>query len=102
MLRSAHTITLSLIGILISPLTLASEKIRAGAELFQEGRCITCHQSKPFNAQQTKLSSFKSLNTMVEACNTNLGLGWFPDEVEAVSHYLNHHHYRFPTPEGSQ
>jgi ABC-type transport system involved in cytochrome bd biosynthesis fused ATPase/permease subunit len=32
---------------------------------------------------------------MVEACNTQLNLGLFPEEVNAVAAVLNHDHYRF-------
>ena len=35
------------------------------------------------------------LRGMVEACNTQLNLGLFPEEVTAVAAVLNHDHYRF-------
>jgi hypothetical protein len=32
---------------------------------------------------------------MVEQCNTELNLGFFPEEVTAVAAVLNRDHYRF-------
>ncbi|WP_294947689.1 hypothetical protein [Sulfurivirga sp.] len=72
-----------------------AEMIEDGRLLFEEGRCMACHQYRPFDRGSTRLKGFPSLMTMVETCNTNLGLGWFPDEVEAVSHYLNQRFYGF-------
>ena len=36
-----------------------------------------------------------ALRGMVEQCNTELGLGMFPEEVSAVAAVLNRDHYRF-------
>jgi len=98
-MHSTLTKVLGLVSVLLSSMAMASETIRMGESLFQEGRCMACHTNRPFNGEHSRINSFKSLTTMVESCNTNLGLGWFPDEVEAVSHFLNHHHYKFPLPE---
>ena len=35
------------------------------------------------------------LRGMVEQCNTELNLGFFPEEVTAVAAVLNRDHYRF-------
>jgi hypothetical protein len=35
------------------------------------------------------------LRGMVEQCNTELNLGLFPEEVEAVAAVLNRDHYKF-------
>lgn len=67
-----------------------------GRYLFEEAQCMACHQARPFNGPNTKVKSLSGLRAMVEACNTNLSVGWFPDEVQAVTHYLNKTHYNFP------
>ncbi len=67
-----------------------------GQALFEEAQCIQCHQARPFNGPNTKVNSLSGLNSMVEACNTNLNIGWFPEEVSAVTHYLNKTYYHFP------
>ena len=92
-------VVVSVTGTFYTLCATASEKIRMGESLFNEGRCMACHTNRPFNSENARVHNFRSLTTMVEACNTNLGLGWFPEEVEAVSHFLNHHHYKFPTPQ---
>ena len=35
------------------------------------------------------------LRGMVEQCNTELNLGFFPEEVNAVAAVLNRDHYKF-------
>ena len=56
-----------------------------------------CHTDtlRPFGSEHSKLDSFPALKAQVEACNTNLGTGWFPEEVEAAAHYLNQKYYHF-------
>jgi len=34
------------------------------------------------------------LGTSVENCNTQLGTGWFPEDVQAVTKYLNATYYK--------
>ncbi|HID00414.1 MAG TPA: cytochrome c [Piscirickettsiaceae bacterium] len=96
MRRTSLITALGVTGMLLSTQTLASETIQMGKSLFEEAKCMACHTNRPFNGDNSRVSDFKSLSTMVEACNTNLGVGWFPEEVEAVAHYLNHHYYKFP------
>ncbi len=94
-------ITLLLAGCLVSMPSLATdeiEKLQMGRELFTEGRCMACHASRPFASETSRIKNYPALNMMVETCNTNLGLGWFPDEVEAVSYFLNRHYYKLPIP----
>jgi len=93
--------TLLLAGSLIStslPAADEVEKLQMGRELFRQGNCMACHASRPFASESSRIKSYPALNTMVETCNTNLGLGWFPDEVEAVSYFLNRHYYHLPIP----
>ncbi|SIN91464.1 hypothetical protein SAMN05443662_0964 [Sulfurivirga caldicuralii] len=94
-------ITLLLAGCITSLPILAettSEKLQMGRAFFNEGNCMACHASRPFASETSRIKNYPALNTMVETCNTNLGLGWFPDEVEAVSHFLNTHYYKLPNP----
>jgi hypothetical protein len=42
-----------------------------------------------------KIDSFSALETQVEACNTNLDTGMFPEEVKAVATLLNEEYYKF-------
>ena len=42
----------------------------------------------------TRISTLGALRGMVEACNMQLNLGLFPDEVNSVAAVLNRDHYR--------
>ena len=42
-----------------------------------------------------RVNTAGALITMVERCNTEMGLGMFPEDVTAVAAVLNRDHYRF-------
>lgn len=72
-----------------------------GARLMQEHKCQQCHAAK-FGGDGTavyrpgeRITSPGLLRGMVEQCNTELGLGMFPEEVTAVGAVLQRDHYRF-------
>jgi predicted small secreted protein len=89
-------IAITLSTCLIQNTMADDDTFQHGKKLFEEGNCIQCHHNRPFNGPNTRVHTLKSLNTMVEACNTRLGLGWFPEEIEAVSYFLNLEYYKFP------
>ncbi len=94
-------LSIGLLGCILNPCAWASaeaEKLQMGRALFTQGRCMVCHASRPFASASSRIKTYSTLTTMVETCNTNLGLGWFPDEVEAVSYFLNKHYYKLPIP----
>lgn len=72
-----------------------------GAQLIREHRCAECHTrrvggdgSDIYNPKG-RINSPAALRGMVDACNTELKLQLFPEEVTAVSAVLNRDHYRF-------
>lgn len=65
-----------------------------GAELHQTN-CLSCHGTEAYTRANRRVGSFSSLVTQVNACNVNLGMGWFDDEVESVARYLNDNYYQF-------
>ncbi|HSV68640.1 MAG TPA: hypothetical protein VLI72_00900 [Methylibium sp.] len=72
-----------------------------GERLMTEHRCQQCHASK-FGGDGSavyrpgeRISTPGLLRGMVEQCNTELGLGMFPEEVTAVAAVLQRDHYRF-------
>lgn len=72
-----------------------------GARLIQEHKCVECHRSKvggdgsAIYKPQGRINTAGFLRGMVERCNTEMNLGLFPEDVDAVAAVLNRDHYRF-------
>lgn len=72
-----------------------------GAKLIAENKCVACHTQKvggdgsAIYRPQGRINTPGFLRGMVEQCNTELNLGFFPEEVNAVAAVLNRDHYRF-------
>ncbi|WP_310567480.1 hypothetical protein [Hydrogenophaga sp.] len=72
-----------------------------GQKLIDEHKCVACHTSKvggdgsAIYKPQGKINTAGLLRGMVEMCNTNMNLGMFPEEVDAVAAVLNRDHYKF-------
>ncbi|WP_407275827.1 hypothetical protein [Halothiobacillus sp. DCM-1] len=70
-----------------------------GQQLHAE-HCAGCHKA-PHNAafyesrRGQKIQSLASLHTMVGACANHFNIGWFEEETDAVTQYLNTQYYRF-------
>jgi hypothetical protein len=72
-----------------------------GERLLTEHRCAACHARKmggdgsAIYRPAGRVSTPAALTAMVERCNTEMGLGMFPDDVTSVAAILNRDHYRF-------
>lgn len=72
-----------------------------GERLIAEHKCIACHVRKvggdgsAIYRPRGRIANAGLLRGMVEYCNTDLGLGLFPEEVSAIAAVLNRDHYRF-------
>lgn len=72
-----------------------------GAKLIAENKCAECHMKRvggdgsAIYRPQGRISSAGFLRGMVEQCNSELNLGFFPEEVSAVAAVLNRDHYKF-------
>ncbi len=72
-----------------------------GERLIAEHRCAACHQRKvggdgsAIYRPKGRIGTAERLRSMVEYCNTDLGLSLFPDEVNAIAAVLNRDHYRY-------
>jgi hypothetical protein len=75
--------------------------LKLGQKLIAENKCVACHQQKvggdgsAIYKPAGRINSPGFLRGMVEQCNTELNLGFFPEEVTAVAAVLNRDHYRF-------
>jgi len=83
------------------PELYAGADLKQGEKLIAEHKCTACHQQKiggdgsAMYRPAGKVNTLGALRGMVEACNQQLNLGLFPDEVTSVSAVLNRDHYRF-------
>jgi len=72
-----------------------------GAKLIAENKCVECHTRKiggdgsAIYRPQGRINTPGFLRGMVEQCNTELNLGFFPEEVNAVAAVLNRDFYKF-------
>lgn len=73
-----------------------------GQKLIAEHKCSSCHARRVggdgndiYKQPGSKVANAALLRGMVEYCNTELGLGMFPEEVTAVSAVLNRDFYKY-------
>ncbi|SFG59488.1 hypothetical protein [Neptunomonas qingdaonensis] len=64
-------------------------------EQYTDANCETCHEASFYLREDRKVTTFAKLEAMVEGCNTNLDVGWFPEDVSDVAAYLNREYYKF-------
>ena len=75
--------------------------LKLGAELIASHPCDQCHvrnvggDGSDIYNPKGRIQSAPLLRGMVEYCNTQLNLGFFPEEVTAVAAVLNRDHYKF-------
>lgn len=70
----------------------------AGRALY-ESRCDSCHQTSVHNRAVRKSRTVDELRRWVSRWNSELGVAWKDDEIDAVTRHLNRRYYRFPCPE---
>lgn len=72
-----------------------------GERLIRESKCDACHarnvggDGHDIYNPKGRISTPGALRGMVEYCNTELNLGFFPEEVTAIAAVLQRDHYRF-------
>lgn len=72
-----------------------------GEQLIVEHKCQACHITRvggdgtSIYSPVGRIRTASALLAMVEACNTEMGFGMFPDEVAAVAAVLNRDYYEF-------
>ena len=60
-----------------------------------EKACTKCHDSSVYTRANRKIKSLDSLEKRVRGCNANTGANLFPEELNAVSTFLNSEYYKF-------
>ena len=75
--------------------------VKAGEKLISESQCNECHirrvggDGSAIYNPKGRINSAGALRGMVEYCNTELNLGFFPEDTNAVAAVLNKQHYKF-------
>ncbi|MDF1879259.1 hypothetical protein JHD46_06355 [Sulfurimonas sp. SAG-AH-194-C20] len=82
------------ISLLFSQVLLFGEYEDA-QELFNDAACMDCHNNEDFVAKKGKITDFKKLCNIVDACRFSNDADWFDDESLNVSEYLNYKFYKF-------
>jgi mono/diheme cytochrome c family protein len=81
-------------------ISIAGFSLSAQADMISDGKalhnenCLSCHQAEMYRRDNRKVKTLAYLGTSVENCNTQLGTGWFPEDVQAVAKYLNATYYK--------
>jgi hypothetical protein len=72
-----------------------------GEKLITDNKCEECHKRRAggdgsgiYNPKG-RINTAGALRGMVEYCNTELNLGFFPEDTTAVAAALNKRHYKF-------
>lgn len=72
-----------------------------GEKLIAENKCNECHirnvggDGNSIYRPKGRINTAGLLRGMVEYCNTQLNLGFFPEDTNAVAAVLNKQHYKF-------
>ncbi len=74
-----------------------------GRELYLEAKCQKCHlQDDKFDPNSikkkgllSKIKDKKGIHKWVVDCDSFFNVGWFPEEADKVTNYLNEYHYKF-------
>ena len=83
------------------PALFKDADLKLGAQLIAQNNCDGCHQKRVGGDGSAMYRPLGRINTpgflrgMIEQCNTELNLGFFPEEVTAVAAVLNRDYYKF-------
>ncbi len=75
--------------------------LKAGEKLIAENQCNECHirrvggNGSAIYNPKGRINTAGALRGMVEYCNTELNLGFFPEDTSAVAAVLIKQHYKF-------
>lgn len=82
---------------------LHAGSVQEGKVHYLEAKCQKCHlQDAKYDPNSinkkglvSKVTDIKSLKKWVASCDNYFDIGWFPEEQEAVSQYLNSVYYHY-------
>ena len=85
----------------VQPAPFRSGDTKAGKAMVDRD-CVACHAQRfagdpdeMYRRADRRVKTPAQLLSQVQACNVNLGKGYFPEEEEHIAAYLNLQFYRF-------
>ena len=81
-------------GLVMANSSLLAIDVNHGKSL-QQKNCMSCHDDGMYTREERRVNTLDALRNQVQRCETNLGLQWFPEDVDAVIEYLNTSFYKF-------
>jgi cytochrome c5 len=98
------TALIALIGVVMAqsqPVPFKTGDTNAGKALVDRD-CVGCHAARfagdpdqMYRRADRRIKTPEALLAQVQACNTNLGKNYFPEEEEHIAAYLNLEFYKF-------
>lgn len=89
----------SLLTFITASLVMASSSLPAidinHGKSLQQDNCMSCHDDSIYTREERRVTTHDALKNQVQRCETNLNLTWFPEDVDAVTEYLNKTFYKF-------
>ena len=64
-------------------------------KVLQQKNCMSCHDDAMYTRENPRVTTHDALHSQVQRCETTLDLKWFPEDVDAVTEYLNQTFYKF-------
>jgi hypothetical protein len=86
---------LCLLLVATAALAEAPPATTAGASLYTTGNCAQCHDTTVYTRPDRKVTTLAKLEGQIRACDVNLNLGWFDEDIAHMVTYLNQHYYHF-------
>ena len=81
-------LTLVTTGLVMASASLPALDTNHGKSLLQDN-CVRCHDDSIYTREERRL------HQQVQRCDANLNLRWFPEDIDAVTEYLNTTFYKF-------
>ena len=87
-------LTLITTGLVTASASLPAIDTNHGKSLLQDN-CVRCHDDSIYTREERRVTTLDSLHQQVQRCDANLNLTWFPEDIDAVTEYLNTTFYKF-------
>ena len=68
---------------------------KVDGKLLHKESCSKCHDSSVYTKADRKIKSLDSLEKRVRGCDANIGSNLEPEELKAISTFLNSEYYKF-------